>query len=866
MKWLRPLSSRPLPALGFGKKLASSWLWVASDVCKPSLQNHHMCDAFPLMRERRSFGSGHIVIYEEFLRIVARTGAIGRVPNSEQRVCLEADPTIPTMIVAGPGSGKTTVLVLRVLRHILVDHLRPEQILITTFTVKAAREIRSRLIEWGEALFEQARTEPISQADREFLAHVDINRVVTGTLDSVCQEALGSDRHADEPPLVTLESFAASVILQRRGGLGASFRNNQAVLGAFLSPFTLDDDPPTTLAEAANTLVPIIDRFIQDRVDVESFGAADQPEAHRIVREIDSTYRRYLRENNLLDFSGLEEALLERLRARLIPILLADIRAVLVDEYQDTNALQEAIYFELVEACQASFTVVGDDDQSLYRFRGATIELFRAFIDRCRNRLGRAPASPLYLVENYRSTEEIIAFFNAFVRTDPNFGPARIQPPKPVIRANNGQGQVPILAMFRPDSQTLANDLSDFIEAVFRGSGYRDPQGRLINGLRGNREAGDLGDAVFLASSVLEMQKPYFGNPPKARFTHHLRNAMASRDMQMFNPRGRSLRDIEHVEQLLGLVLLSIDPPDRPGGSLYSSMAITNVAKFFMNRWVAAARQFLQTNPPPVYGRTLAQEMSEWRDYCLRGTGDKASSRDWPFLDVIYGLIPWLDYFEIDPEGQVYLEALSRAAGQAAGFSAYRSRLVRPQNPGSPNDHGRLSIEAIIRDVLTPLAENVIDVDEEIMPSVPRDRLNVMTIHQAKGLEFPLVIVDVGTDFTTNHPKNRFRRFPEQPSSTAMIEDLLAPFTPDLGALRTQRNGLDRSFEDLIRLYYVAFSRPQSALMLVGCDKALRWTSNIKNVALGWRQDERWAWRDQSPRPTGRRPPAMVSPPNLLFV
>jgi DNA helicase-2/ATP-dependent DNA helicase PcrA len=341
---------------------------------------------------------------------------------------------------------------------------------------------------------------------------------------------------------------------------------------------------------------------------------------------------------------------------------------------------------------------------------------------------------------------------------------------------------------------------------------------------------------------------------------------MAARGMQVFNPRGRSLRDIEPVEQLLGLALLTIDPPDRPSGRLLETMSITNVAKFFMRRWTDAAQRFLRTGPLPVYGRSINQEMEEWRDYVAIGGGPKRSSRDWPFLDVIYGLLPWLPYFENDPEGQVYLEAISRAAGQAAGFSAYGGKLIRPVNANSPDDHGRRSVEAILRDVITPIAENVIDVDEEIMPSIPRDRLSVMTIHQAKGLEYPLVIIDVGADFTTNHRKNRFRRFPEEPSSTAMVEDMLAPFTPELGPLRTARSGLDRSFEDLIRLYYVAFSRPQTVLMLVGCDKALRWTSTIKNVALGWRQDETWAWRDASPQPAGRRAPAMVTPPQLHFM
>src|SRR4051812_33216983 len=77
--------------------------------------------------------SGARVTFDEFVDLVSRTPGIGRRPNLEQQACLRSDPAIPTMIVAGPGSGKTTVLVLRALRHILVDQIPPEQIVITTF-------------------------------------------------------------------------------------------------------------------------------------------------------------------------------------------------------------------------------------------------------------------------------------------------------------------------------------------------------------------------------------------------------------------------------------------------------------------------------------------------------------------------------------------------------------------------------------------------------------------------------------------------------------------------------------------------------------------------------------------------------------
>ena len=75
-----------------------------------------------------------------------------------------------------------------------------------------------------------------------------------------------------------------------------------------------------------------------------------------------------------------------------------------------------------------------------------------------------------------------------------------------------------------------------------------------------------------------------------------------------------------------------------------------------------------------------------------------------------------------------------------------------------------------------------------------------------------------------------------------MLEDHLADFCK-IGNLRMRRDGLERTFEDLIRLYYVAYSRPESVLMLVGLDSCLGYSTSIKHVALGWRYNETWSWR-----------------------
>jgi DNA helicase-2/ATP-dependent DNA helicase PcrA len=103
------------------------------------------------------------------------------------------------------------------------------------------------------------------------------------------------------------------------------------------------------------------------------------------------------------DFAQLEQEFLTRLQNGTLDRFLQYIRFVLVDEYQDTNLLQEQIYFELTRAAlrnRGSITIVGDDDQSLYRFRGATVDLFQAFLPRINGELSIQPTI-VYLSRNY---------------------------------------------------------------------------------------------------------------------------------------------------------------------------------------------------------------------------------------------------------------------------------------------------------------------------------------------------------------------------------------------------------------------------------------------------------------------------------
>lgn len=788
---------------------------------------------------------------EAFLDLV---GDVTGAPNPEQQQCLLHGLDTPAFIVAGPGSGKTRVLVLRALRHALVDKIPPEQVVITTFTKKAAKEIRSRLVDWGEPLLARARqaaAEAVDGALSAYLDRVDVNRFVAGTLDSLCEEALEISRVPAEPRYTLLDEFAARTQLSRKGKLFEA-RQTKPALDAFLSDFTLDGQPPGSTGDAARDLKFIADRLIHDLIDDAVYADTSNAGRHAAL-EVIAAYSQFMQQTAQLDFARLERTIRDRVRDGRDVGPLTQARAVLVDEYQDTNLLQEQIYFELVRRQNAAFTVVGDDDQSLYRFRGATIELFRDFATRAQNALGCGPIKPIYLHRNYRSTKDVVDFFNAFIVNDPDFTPgARVQPLKPAITPASGLPPFPILGIFRDEPSDLADAVADFLGDVFVNGGRAIGIDGLI--LRASPDGGDFGDAVLLSKSVNEFGRAAFGNPPAPKFPHFLRVALEARGYRVFNPRGRPLREVPALQQLLGLVLETLDPssPSAPEGLVATNMALRTDVRRIFGEWRQAALGLIAQNPPALGKKKLHERLGEMR--ALTRPGSKGP-RDWPLLDAIYAYVPYMPVLSDDPEHQAYMEAVSRAAAQMVSFSAYRGLVLRS------NDVNLRSIEAALRDMLAPLAEGDIDIDEDIFSDPPRNCFNMMTIHQAKGLEFPLVLVDVSSECKTNHAKQRFKRFPETPSGTTSIEDAFAAFT-EIGSLRMQRTALQRSFEDIIREYYVAYSRPQSALVLIGNSKALRTNTNIKHVGHFWQSQGFWPWT--ATYPAKKRPPLALCPFTLL--
>ena len=296
------------------------------------------------------------------------------------------------LIVAGAGSGKTSVLTRRIAGLIASREAWPSQILAITFTNKAANEMRERI----EALVGEA-------ADGMWIS----------TFHSACVRILRRQ---------------AEVMGMKRGFTIYDSADSRALFKRIIKELDAD-----TLGLTPGNVAAKVSKMKNDLVDAETFARNLNSEDPNEVALLE-IYRRYsyaLRKANAFDFDDLIAETVHLFRAfpDVAALYQRRFRHVLVDEYQDTNHAQYALIRELTRPIKpehvpedtrmrvdanggipaASLTVVGDSDQSIYAFRGADIrnivEFERDFPD----------ATVILLEQNYRSTQNILDAANAVI-------------------------------------------------------------------------------------------------------------------------------------------------------------------------------------------------------------------------------------------------------------------------------------------------------------------------------------------------------------------------------------------------------------------------------------------------------------------
>ncbi|MFL5353386.1 ATP-dependent helicase [Archangium sp.] len=320
-----------------------------------------------------------------------------RLLNEEQLRAVEAGEG-PVLVIAGAGSGKTRTLTFRVAR-MLERGVPPEGVLLLTFTNKAAREMTRRVEELAGSF---AEVRKLLGGTFHHAAHV-LLRQHAG--------AIGFSRDFTVLDREDARDLMSSCIAERKLSRERRFPKAEVVLDV--------------VSTAANLRLTVAEVLVRHR-----------PQLLPLAEEVLAVTRRFAERKarmHLMDFDDLL-VMLERLLVD-NPIIRAQLverfRCVLVDEYQDTNRLQGDLV-ELLAGERGNLTVVGDDSQSIYSFRGAD---FTNLLDFPK----RHPGCGIFpLTRNYRSTPEILRLANASIALNQRQFPKQLLSSRP-------PGAVPVL-------------------------------------------------------------------------------------------------------------------------------------------------------------------------------------------------------------------------------------------------------------------------------------------------------------------------------------------------------------------------------------------------------------------------------------
>ncbi|MGX7827499.1 DNA helicase PcrA [Actinokineospora sp. 24-640] len=299
--------------------------------------------------------------------------------NDQQRRAVEHAGT-PLLVVAGAGSGKTRVLTRRIGYLLAERRVHPGEIMAITFTNKAAAEMKERVVD---------------------LVGRRANAMWVSTFHSMCVRIL----RREAKTLGLTSGFSIYDADDSRRLITLVARD-------------LDLDPKRY---AARTLAIHLSNLKNELVDAETAAANATNDLERRVAEVYGEYQRRLAQANAMDFDDLimRTVALLQLFPDVAEYYHRRFRHVLVDEYQDTNHAQYVLVRELVgkgtgDLPPAELCVVGDADQSIYAFRGATIRNIVEFERDYPN------ATTVMLEQNYRSTQTILDAANAVISRNSN--------------------------------------------------------------------------------------------------------------------------------------------------------------------------------------------------------------------------------------------------------------------------------------------------------------------------------------------------------------------------------------------------------------------------------------------------------------
>ena len=658
----------------------------------------------------------------------------------------------PVLITAGPGTGKTFTIVQRAIYLIQECGVLPEEIFIATFTEKAAKELVTRI------------TNELAAKD----ISVNVNEMYVGTFHSLCLRII--KEHLEYSRLKKnyrmLDSFDQQYMVFQNLFRFRNIPNLDGVINA--KGWKLAGE----ICNYANNLSEELVSPDVLREDRDGFVVA--------LGNMLSEYQSLLEEGNLIDFSTIQTECFRILKEN--PSILGElqekIKYVMVDEYQDTNYIQEQIIFLLAEK-HNNICVVGDDDQGLYRFRGATIRNILEFPfkfekDQCK---------VVSLTENYRSDSDIVDFYNKWMLTTSGskfkFDWDKFRYEKKIVPHEQSIIKSPCVVKLasKDDPDEWHQNILEF-----------------ITNLKQSGKLTDYNQLAFLFNSV------------KHPRVTALSEFLEQNGINVYSPRSDMFFKREEIMLVLGCLMLMF-PRYVQGLEKMKYQYLQHEHYAYYRQCILAANELLKK-----------EKNKELRTF-IKGRGKEHFSindtLDYSYTGLIYMLFayqPFSGLLDVDMSSGVVDVRPSRNLAQITqilGKFEYLHRINVLDGRVYKNERRiDANTNTLFNLYMRLLLDGGISEYEDDSEYAPSGCVSFLTIHQSKGMEFPIVFVDS----LGNVPRKSYKELMSAIEDKYFHRPAYEPYD-------------QMKFFDFWRLYYTAFSRAQDLLVLT-CDENIKTPSN----------------------------------------
>ncbi len=639
----------------------------------------------------------------------------------------------PLLIIAGAGTGKTTVLTRRIAHLISSKRARPEEILALTFTEKAAVEMAERV----DQLIPYGYAETWIGTFHAFGDHI--------LREAALEAGINPDFRVLTKPeqIIFLRERLFRLPLSRFRPLGDPTRHLDALL-TFVSRAKDEDVSPSKYQAFAEGLA----------------AAAKTPEQLQEAdkqRELAAFYescQALLAEAGVVDFGDQIFRTLTLLREN--PTLVAKLRAryryILVDEFQDTNHVQLEMVRLLAGEESPNITVVGDDDQAIYRWRGAAaanLLAFREVYPGCRE---------VVLVENHRSTQPIL---DASARLISYNNPYRLEVVAKIDKRLRAQrpGGVAVRHFHYDTGSAEADGVASLIDERLL-EGFRPRDVAVL--VRTNADA----DAVLRALNVKGIPHRFSGS--------------------------RGLYAREEVRLLVSFLRALANPDDSVPAFYLAASDLYQVPETELLRLNQYARRKSRPLLEVLRGLPRNEELAG-----VGGATREAAARLLADLDRAAAELPRLRTGEVLYKFLQESGLLTKLSREATPVAEARVKNIARffdivKGYGDVAEHDRVTSFVTHLDLLRDAGD-----DPAVAEADPdEDAVHVLTVHKAKGLEFGVVFLVACAE----------QKFPVQrrrdliPLPEALVRETLAP--------------ADAHLHEERRLFYVAMTRAKDELIL----------------------------------------------------